>query len=554
LVALWWVACVLLHILAFAGAVLEQGFFLHTESRLNFSLLRYGWENFQMLHGLILSGVDSRFFAQARLAGAALLLGFLLSFLFRTRKRRLFDWMAPAGLLTLLVPATTAVTEADLAPSTLGELLRSPGVSAKIAARASEHTILPQDLYQRPTLVGGEALASVEPPLNIVLLVMESTRFDLLAPYTPAGRELAPNLARIAEESWVVESMYTTVSHTSKALIGILCGMFPRLSQPITETLESSLPLTCLPHLLGEAGYRTVFLQTARSSFENRPGLVRNLGYQSGAFMETMERPGFETIGYLGIDEFAMLEPVESFLDGAGSMPFFLTLLTLTPHHPYDVAGQPPPSRQTGPFHQYLEALRHQDRFVGEVYRLLESRGLLENTVFILLGDHGEAFGEHKRRQHDIVPYEEVVRVPMFLRVPARLGEPRKVTGLRQLTDLMPTLLSFTGLPWEGRLPGRDLRSADGAERVVTSCWYTDYCLSMREGSRKFVYHYGIRPTEVFDLAADPWERQNLARNLDPLTVAEAEERMLAAKLSFDAFWAAQPVPGDDPLWWSASP
>jgi hypothetical protein len=61
-----------------------------------------------------------------------------------------------------------------------------------------------------------------------------------------------------------------------------------------------------------------------------------------------------------------------------------------------------------------------------------------------------------------------------------------------------------------GELPGRSLLSTDGHERLHHSCHYEDHCMALRQGSRKVVYHYGKRPTEVFELKADPLERRDL--------------------------------------------
>ncbi len=555
--ALWWFLCIGLHALAYTAVLLEQIFFLHTQSRLTASLVRYGLENFGMLENVLLSGVDSNFATRGRFVAGVFFVGILVGLFLRGKVRPRWGLkaavgMAVAGIAALLVPATAPIVRADLAAGTFSELLRGSGGSQE-AERRARHLVNPaEEVYRRPSLLA-PSVSPPNPPLSFVLVILESTRFDPLPPYHPQGARLAPQLGAIAERSWVVEEMYTSVSHTSKALVSILCGMFPRLEMPIQETLEDALPLTCLPHLLGQAGYRTAFLQTAMSRFENRPGLIRNLGFSSAAFMETMERPGFDHMGYLGIDELAMLEPAESLLGAVGSSPFFLTLLTLTPHHPYDVAGQPPPGPTDDLSQHYLEALAHQDRFIGEIYRSLEKHGLLENTALILVGDHGEAFGEHRRRQHDVVPYEEVIRIPAYLHLPRRFGEPQTIHGLRQLTDLLPTVMNLAELPWRGQVLGNDLLSTDGAERIVTSCWYTDYCLAMREGPRKYVYHYGIRPTEVFDLTTDREERQGLAEGLEAEEVQEAEERMLGFKLSIDSFWEQQPAPKDDRLWWNRS-
>lgn len=567
----WWPLFLLAHGTALLGATVEHTFYLHTGSRLNLDLISYALNNRRMLEGLVLSGADSSFRGRLLISGLLMLLALLLVLRFRRAfpLRPLLAGLAVAAVAGLLLPATATVRRADLAPGTFAELIRRPAGPEEAEIRAAALVTAPEELYQPPRLTDqpspiGEAAENgpmkargevaegkevVRP--NVVLVILESTRYDVTAPYALGEWQgLTPALGRIADEGWVYDTVYASVSHTSKALVGILCGAFPRLEIPIRESLRGGLPLRCLPHLLGEAGYRSLFVQTAISSFENRPGLIRNVGYGAAGFMETVKRPGFGRTGYLGIDDFALIDPALSWVENGGEEPFFLTVLTLGTHHPYHIPGTPEPPKGGNMLPHYLEAIRYQDRFLEALLERLEEAGALENTVLLILGDHGEAFAEHRRMQHDGVPYEEAMRVPLVLHAPGILGEPRRVGGLRHHVDVLPTLLELTGVSWEGVLPGRSLLREDGHERVVSSCWYTDYCLAMREGDLKYVYHFGMRPTEVFDLVRDPLERHSLAETLPPEELRQAESRMLGAKLSVDAFWQDRPPEGKDLLWW----
>jgi len=544
----WWPLLAASHAIALIGAVVEQTFYLHTGSRLNLDLVSYAFENREMLGSLVFSGIDTHFVSRLLTVLGLLLVGLLLSLLARVAfpSRRVLLALLAGALGILLLPATASIHQADLAPSTLGELLRRPQDSEAATKRAAAYVQGPESFYQAPRFVQ----PGTDQP-NVVLVILESTRFDTVPPYAPAKwKHFSPTFGRIAEEGWVFDTVYSSVSHTSKALVGILCGIYPRLEIPIQETLQDALPLTCLPHLLEKAGYRTAFLQTAMSNFENRPGLVRNLGFQTAAFMETVARPGFEPIGYLGVDDFALLAPAKSWVEAGGTQPFLLTVLSLTPHHPYQVPGQPTPPLVGNLMPYYHEAIRHQDRFLDALTQELEQLGALENTVLVVLGDHGEAFGEHQRMQHDAVPYEEVVRVPLVFHAPWLLGEARTIEGLRHHHDLLPTLLEITGTEWQGNLPGRSLISSQGHESVVSSCWYTDFCLSMREGNLKYVYHFGMRPTQVFDLEQDPGELYSIAETLTQEELRSAEGRMLGVKLSADAFWEQYPVEDETLTWW----
>jgi arylsulfatase A-like enzyme len=536
----------LLLAVVYALALADHVFFLHTGTRLRLELASYAVANLRMLRGLLGWGANgilvSRIVLAVLLALFAVLIG--RRRVAPPRRRTVALSMAAAAVLAALPVSGLPVAVASLERSALPEFFGGVWHSLSRAPGGDLDLVAPADLYQPPAVTG----RSDDPP-DLVLVILESTGASAVPPYDPAAGELAPALAALAGRSVLFEDVYATVTHTSKALIGILCGFFPRFEMPTTESHEDGLPLTCAPELLARQGYRTLFLQTAFGQFENRPGLVRNLGYRAAGFLETLDRGrGFAPTGYLGIDEFAMLEPAVEWAARGGPEPYFLTVLTITPHHPYQVPGTP----LTGEWReQYDETIRFQDRFVGALLDGLRENGALDDAVVVVLGDHGEAFGDHGRLQHDAVPYEEVVRVPLLISGPEeRVGPPRTVGGLRHQVDLLPTLLDLAGAEWRGVLPGRSLLASDGHPWVFSSCWYEDFCLAMREGDRKVIYHFGRRPTEIFDLAVDPEERNDLAPTLPAAEVQAAERKVLAFQLSIDAFWAEHPAPEGESLWW----
>ncbi len=544
--SVWRVLFLAAHLLAMCLAFIGHVFFLHTGTRLHLDLMVYALRHVKMLQGVLAVGFDGEFYL--RLALVALL--FLLASLWgrygaalsARRLARLVGATAAAGVVALVLPGLLA---GRLASLTRSELVAFLPHGALRGPRA-ELPAPTETVYERPLVTGVE---SARRP-NLLLVILESTRTDVVAPYGEGAAALTPAMAATAARGLVFEEVYASVTHTSKALVGILCGLPPRLEIPIFESLRDGLPLGCLPELLGAAGYRTAFMQTALGRFENRPGLVRNLGFQEAAFQETLRRGGFAELGYLGMDEFAMLEPALAWARRDRARPFFLTLLTVCTHHPYEVPGPSGAVFAGEDKSGYLLAIRHQDRFLQSLLAGLAAAPGLADTVVVLLGDHGEAFGEHRRLQHDAVPYEEVTRVPLIVAGPDWLGPPRRVGGLRHQVDLLPTVLEMAGVSWQGRLPGRSLLSSPGHEAVVSSCWYTDYCLGMRTGSRKVVYHFGEQPTQVFDLSRDPLERDDLAGELPPAELAAAEERVLRWKRGIDAFWAPRRPRDPDAGWW----
>ncbi len=541
--AVWRWGLALAHLAVLLLTAVAHSFLLITGYRLELALAAYAVRNFGILREIFVRVADAAVEVRLALGAIAALLPLAL------RRRAAAPsvsrlWAGGAltvGLAVTLLPPGSR--EPALARSdawvflTSGRQLLQPG-------SASRYAVEPASFYRAPEL---RSAAARRP--NLILVILESTGAGAVA--TSGADSPTPALARLAAGGITVESAYASVTHTSKALIGILCGVMPRLQMDIVESLEGNLPIPCLPRLLGDLGYRTVFLQSALARFENRPGLVRNLGYAEGAYRETMQRPGYPPVGYFGLDDAAMLEPALAWIAAAGDEPWFITLLTSVPHHPYQTPGMGLRQALAAPREAYAQAIARQDRFLGDLVRGLEEMGVLGNGVLVVLGDHGEAFGEHRRRQHDAVPYEEVVRVPWVLYGPAVLGPPRTVTGLRHHVDLLPTVLAMLGAEWEGRLPGRDLLAGEPHDLVLSSCWWANTCVGGRVGDFKLIHHFGRRPPEVFDLTRDPREHRDLGETLPAEERRELEDRLLGYKISIDRFWAQFPVHDGPQGWWA---
>jgi lipoteichoic acid synthase len=396
--------------------------------------------------------------------------------------------------------------------------------------------------------ISGATPTEMENRPNVLMVLLESVRHDVLGAYrsdetnTPTH---TPFLDAFAKQAQVVERAYTTIPHTSKALVGIYCGTFPRFEPAITEALPQGLDTPCLPQLLATAGYSSAHFQTAPAAFEHRTQLLENMGFDYFTTQENFLDGPWERFGYLGLDDRAMMAPAINWMkkQRQAEKPFFASLLTIATHHPYSYPGNVKAvSDPREAYQAYVGALRYTDTMLEALFSALEQEGLLENTMVIITGDHGEGFGEHGQLAHNGTAYEEGKRVPLLIRAPGAAPPTGRIDGLRQHIDILPTVLEAAGVAVQGTLAGKSLWASQGHDAIITSCFYKNYCLThITASQQKLIYFYGRRNVELYDLASDPNERSNLYTPADGVTDL-TEQRLLSAVgllNSYDMAWTS---------------
>jgi phosphoglycerol transferase MdoB-like AlkP superfamily enzyme len=352
---------------------------------------------------------------------------------------------------------------------------------------------------------------------HVALIHLESVRERSSTPYNK-GMETQPFLDGLARESLLVERAYTTIPHTSKAVVSVDSGLYPHPTTDIVEARPGGIPARCLAELLGEQGYRTAWFQSATETFEDRPQLVKNFGFGHFQAYESMETSGFQTANYLGYEDDIMLDPGRKWLEDNANDPTYVMFMGVTPHHQYLA-----PTRygrkdfHTGASKQglnrYLNAIRYDDFWVKNIFRVYKNLGIYEDTIFFIYGDHGEGFGEHGRYQHDGVIWEEGLRVPLVIHDPQRFGGGERVEGPANLLDFAPTIADMLGYEVEGgEYPGLSVLGDLPEDRTLFfGCRPDVLSAATITGNEKYIYHFGNLPEEFYDLSKDPLERHNLA-------------------------------------------
>lgn len=350
---------------------------------------------------------------------------------------------------------------------------------------------------------------------NVVMVFLESERASATSLYND-DLDTTPVLDELAENSLVAEDAYAVVPHTSKSMVAAHCGIEPPLDTNMTESEPDGIPAQCLPDLLGEQGYNSAFFQSATQEFERRPQLVENFGYDDFRPLEELPKEGFDTVNYFGVEDDVMLGPSREWLRENSGQPFLASYLTITTHHDYNVPPDFEKKRyvEDDLYNDYLNTVAYQDRFLGKLIQQYKDLGLYEDTVFVVMADHGEGFGEHNGlMQHDNTIYDEGTKIPLLIHDGGgafaggeTIEKPvQNISVLQTVSDLLGYRIendTYRGysLLHEEAIP----------DELRISCWTEDRCMSLIEGDQKYIYHFSNRAEEFFDLSDDPLEEEDI--------------------------------------------
>ncbi len=401
----------------------------------------------------------------------------------------------------------------------------------------------------------------IQPP-DVVIFLVDTLRADWTQP-GGFDRESTPHLANLADQAVTFEQASAAAPWTLPSVVSLFTGKHLAEHNVVHDRLRMAENTVTFPQLLQEWGYQTI-------SYHRNPYAGGKWGLQRGFDKVTLTR------SQIGQDELA------GFYETLTDMPFFLYIHNTQPHDPHVVRkkffGSFTPVRE-GFVKEYGElvaeyrkstredyvkkvplgtientneqevwmrrlhrltrevknlytiSVRDADDYLGKVIEQLVDEGRWDNTLLIVVADHGEEMGDHGGWQHDQSAYEELIHVPFIVRFPNDEFAGQRISTPVSLVDVMPTLLEAVGCPLEQpAMSGRSLLplirgqepSADDT-RIVSirnnmKKFYKPYKESrgdlnvvVRRGELKAIFNIEPNTLELYDLAADPLEKQDLA-------------------------------------------
>jgi len=345
---------------------------------------------------------------------------------------------------------------------------------------------------------------------NVLLITLDTTRADHLGCY---GHKPAktPNLDRLAREGIRFTRVYCPAPLTLPSHSSIMTGLYPVTHGVRNNGHDLPFGIRTLAEILKGRGYSTAAFVSS-FSVDSRFGLGRGFDVYDDTFRSDLpfktqnaERRAEETFASFS-----------RWLENNGRNRFFGWVHYYDPHLPYD---PPSPYKEEFGGNPYDGEIAYMDQYVGAVLERLKEKGILERTIIVIAGDHGEGLGDKVETGHGIFLYEETLRVPLILYNPAVFPRSQVIESQVRLVDVAPTILEIIGLKNEAEdmtgeslvawLRGKSRKDLDSL--VETFYPRENFGWSELVGlvSGRWKYIQSPRP-ELYDVKNDPGEKEDL--------------------------------------------
>jgi len=406
--------------------------------------------------------------------------------------------------------------------------------------------------------------------LNIIFIVLDSLRADHLGCYGNKAIE-TPNIDHLARESVLFQNAYPGGLPTLPVRTELFTGQYSipfRSWQPLTKE-----DIT-IAEILSEYGYVSALITDTYHFFKPNMNFHRGFnvfrwirGQEADAYKSAQSRidiadfikPAMKNSGSLSMlnqyiknvsgrkeeKDYSVAKVIQEsiqWLEENNQTKFFLWVDCFDPHEPWDA---PPPfdTKYTDSNYEgkklihpkygntdwltqeelkyvkglYAAEVSFVDKWIGHLLNKIQELGLYDNTLIVLLADHGLPLGEHGKilKTPDNL-YSELLRIPLLIKLPKKQYAGRKVEPLIQTCDLLPTILEIAGLENESKaMHGKSAwpvitNKVEKIRNYVISGYHETPHRCIRNENWSYIVRPKGQKHELYNLKADPLEKTNL--------------------------------------------
>ncbi|MDP1854393.1 MAG: sulfatase [Candidatus Omnitrophota bacterium] len=416
-----------------------------------------------------------------------------------------------------------------------------------------------------------DSMAKVEKRPNVVLIVIDALRADHLGCYG-YNRDTSPNIDNFARESVLFTKAFSQGPCTHVAVPSLFTSLYPGALHKETDwDVILRREFITLPEILSDYGYTTALVgaPTIKGvyNFKNR------FKYQAllpDTPKTTLKDVPVNELQISDMDS-QLNERALAWLRANRAKPFFLYIHYRGPHDPY-LAPAPyntifwkenisdemkkfiadftrgEESQDKNPvfeedkldfiISQYDGLLRYTDTQVGAVLKELERLGLSENTLVIITADHGDGLFAHGTFFHSDNLYDELIHVPLIMRLPKAQAKNKSVTEIVRHVDIMPTILDMLGIANERIMQGVSLlplfKGAITPNLNSFSESHSKRLRAIRDDKWSFIGSYDHKSNplsfELYDIEKDSRQTVNLIKTMPLEKEAREKVRQVSQK------------------------
>lgn len=404
-----------------------------------------------------------------------------------------------------------------------------------------------------PKITTTDYLRNAQSRPNVLVIVIDALRADHLSCLGYRNIE-TPNIDKIASEGVLFTNCIAQAPWTLPSVGSIFTSKYPSQHgaerQQIRRGLgwDNVIPVrggylyeenTTFAEILKANGYYTV-------TFQPNINLLFAAGFAQGVDFHldchkyhnlllerlaeyTTERKvnQFFYPSYKFAEDEKIVNYMKNWLTINNNTQFFMHALLFDTHE-YHLEEKGKKGRYHIPSVELYDAfIKKTDEQIGEIYNYMKGMRLLDQTIIVLLSDHGEEFGDHggydrgysydydSGRMHAHTLYDELIRIPLIIRYPGKIKGNMVVNQQVRSIDILPTILSLLEISYEGRLEGVDLSENDfkpgeNLRAFSESILEGSEKKSLRTRDWKLIYHPVSQRYELYNLAKDPKEKVNL--------------------------------------------
>lgn len=361
---------------------------------------------------------------------------------------------------------------------------------------------------------------------NLLFITLDTTRADSIGIYGNKNT-LTPNIDMLGQNGILFKNCYAPVPLTLPSHCSIFTGRNPiaHLVRNNGTYYLNNNELT-LAEIFKANGYQTSAIIASFTLF-SKFGLSQGIDFYDESF--NSQKTILNFLAEITADR--VYDKFINWLNLYNGNKFFIWIHFYDPHHPYHPHIDIDKRFEHSNLMKYYGEIAFVDIYIGKIISALRSNNILDNTLIVIVGDHGEAFGEHREFGHGIFCYEESLKVPLIFYNSQLFKNKRVIDNRVSINDIMPSILELYNLDIPSTAQGKSFvnlirgekdnykrmiyfESMDGKEKnnwaPLTGIIEDDY---------KYI---SLPEPELYDLKNDIHENKNLfnkktklARNMD---------------------------------------